>query len=82
MLSTIHSFKGAEADVVYVVGVSDGVLPHAKATDLDEERNIWFVAASRPKSKLIVTYSGQPSPFLKDVVECKKPEEPDEMSVV
>ena len=70
-LATIHSFKGAEADVVYVVGVSDGVLPHAKATDLEEEKNIWFVAASRPKSKLIVTYSGQPSPFLKDVVKCK-----------
>ena len=69
-LATIHSFKGAEADVVYVVGVSDGVLPHAKATDLEEEKNIWFVAASRPKSKLIVTYSGQPSPFLKDVVKC------------
>ena len=62
-LSTIHSYKGMEADVVYVVGVSDGILPHAKATDLEEERNIWFVAASRPKSKLVVTYSGQPSPF-------------------
>jgi DNA helicase-2/ATP-dependent DNA helicase PcrA len=65
-LSTIHSFKGAEADVIYVVGVSEGVLPHAKATDLDEERNIWFTAASRPRHRLIVTYSGQPSPFLRD----------------
>jgi DNA helicase-2/ATP-dependent DNA helicase PcrA len=65
-LSTIHSFKGAEADVVYVVGVSDGVLPHAKATDLDEERNIWFTACSRPRTRLIITYSGTASPFLKD----------------
>lgn len=64
-LSTVHSFKGAEADVIYVVGVSDGVLPHAKATDLQEERNIWFTACSRPRHRLVITYSGPPSPFLK-----------------
>ena len=64
-LSTVHSFKGAEADVIYVVGVSDGVLPHSKATDLQEERNIWFTACSRPRHRLVITYSGQPSPFLK-----------------
>jgi len=74
-LSTIHSFKGAEADVIYVVGVSEGILPHAKATDLEEERNIWFVAASRARHRLVVTYSGTASPFLKNVVQCEKESE-------
>jgi DNA helicase-2/ATP-dependent DNA helicase PcrA len=65
-LSTIHGFKGAEADVIYVVGVSEGVLPHVKATDLQEEQNIWFTACSRPRHRLVITYSGIPSPFLKN----------------
>jgi DNA helicase-2/ATP-dependent DNA helicase PcrA len=69
MLSTIHSFKGMEADVVHVVQVSEGILPHAKATDLDEERNIWFTGASRARQRLVVTYSGAPSVFLKSVSE-------------
>lgn len=63
-LSTCHGFKGAEADVVYVVACQEGMMPHSKATDLDEERNIFFVSASRPRHKLVITYSGQPSPFL------------------
>lgn len=72
ILSTIHGFKGAEADVVYIVGVSDGVLPHSKSTDLEEERCIWFVGCSRPRRELIVTYSGVPSVFLKTVREMDK----------
>jgi DNA helicase-2/ATP-dependent DNA helicase PcrA len=65
MLSTCHSFKGMEADTVFVVGCQDGIMPHAKATDLDEERAIFFVACSRPRTKLVITYAGPPSPFLK-----------------
>lgn len=64
MLATIHSFKGAEADIVYAVQSSEGIIPHAKATDLDSERNCWFVACSRPRRELILTYSGRPSIFL------------------
>lgn len=63
-LGTIHSFKGLEADVVYIVQVNDGILPHKKATDLNEERNIWFTGCSRPKRQLTITYSGDPSPFI------------------
>ena len=72
-LATVHGFKGMEADVVYVVGVSEGMLPHSKATDLEEERNIWFTACSRPRTRLVITYSGSPSPFLKDFIS-KNPE--------
>lgn len=75
MLSTIHSFKGAEADVVYIVGCQEGQMPHSKATDLAEEKSIFFVGASRPRHRLVITYSGQPSPFLSSVVQCKKESE-------
>ena len=79
MLSTVHSFKGMEADVVYFVQVSDGIIPHKKSTDLASERNVWFTGCSRPRQELIITYSGTPSiflePHLKSVVESKSKEE-------
>jgi superfamily I DNA/RNA helicase len=73
-LSTCHSAKGMEFNTVYLVGCQDGMMPHAKATDLDEERNIFFVACSRAERELHISYSGQPSPFLKSVVQCKEKE--------
>jgi DNA helicase-2/ATP-dependent DNA helicase PcrA len=63
-LSTVHAFKGLQATTVYVVQVSEGVLPHAKSNDLDSERNVWFTAISRAERELVITYSGQPSVFL------------------
>lgn len=70
-LSTIHGFKGAEADVVYLVGCQEGMMPHAKATDVSEEKNLFFIAASRPRTKLVITYAGVPSPFLKKETDAK-----------
>lgn len=69
-LSTVHSAKGLEWDTVYFVGVSDGILPHAKSDDLEGERNVWFVGCSRAERGLTVTYSGIPSIFLKGKAEC------------
>ena len=64
-LATCHAAKGLEFQNVYFVGVNDGVLPHAKSTDLEEERCIYFVGCSRAERRLVITYSGPPSPFLK-----------------
>jgi superfamily I DNA/RNA helicase len=63
-LSTIHGAKGLEFSTVYVVQCSEGILPHAKSTDLDAESNAYFVACSRAERELIITYSGVPSRFL------------------
>ena len=63
-LSTVHGFKGLQAHTIYFVGVSDGVLPHSKSTDLESERNVWFVGCSRPERRLVISYAGLPSPFL------------------
>ena len=64
-LSTIHGAKGLEFHTVFLIGAQEGMLPHSKSTDLDGERNCFFVACSRAERQLIITYSGQPSPFLK-----------------
>jgi superfamily I DNA/RNA helicase len=64
-LSTCHSAKGMEFSKVFLVGCQEGLMPHSKATDLQEEVNIYFVACSRAERELVITYSGIPSPFLK-----------------
>ena len=78
-LSTIHGAKGLEFHTAYLVQCSEGVLPHIKSTDLDSERNAYFVACSRAERELIITYSGRPSVFLdgylKPVVQSESQEE-------
>lgn len=64
-VGTIHSAKGLEFGRVFLIGCQEGFLPHAKAIDLDEERNIYFVGCSRAERQLTVTYAGVASPFLK-----------------
>lgn len=63
-LSTIHAAKGLEWDNCYVVSVSDGILPHAKAEDREEERRIMYVALSRARSFLWISWHGKPSAFI------------------
>lgn len=60
VLSTIHSAKGLEWDTVYVMSASDGYIPPDAATNsdeqLEEERRLLYVALTRAKNQLIVTY--------------------------
>jgi ATP-dependent DNA helicase UvrD/PcrA len=74
VLSTIHSAKGLEWDVVFMIGVEDGVLPHANNDDVEEERRVAYVGVTRAKRLLGLTYTevryGQdssPSPFLHEL---------------
>jgi DNA helicase-2/ATP-dependent DNA helicase PcrA len=63
-VSTIHGAKGLEFHTVFLIGCQEGLMPHSKATDLEEERAIFFVGASRAERELKITFSGNPSPFL------------------
>ena len=74
VLSTIHSAKGLEWDTVFLVGVEDGVLPHANSEDIQEERRVAYVGMTRAKRRLGITYSAErygdnsrPSPFLFEI---------------
>lgn len=67
-LGTLHSSKGLEFSTVFFIGCQEGLVPHAKSTDDAEERNLLFVGASRAERNLYITYSGKPSPYLKDFI--------------
>ncbi len=56
-LSTMHSAKGLEYPVVFVVDVNEGIVPHHKAglpADIEEERRLFYVALTRAKDRLHV----------------------------
>ena len=54
---TIHASKGLEFDNVFLIGAADGILPSSKEdVDLDEERRLLYVAVTRAKRKLYVSY--------------------------
>jgi DNA helicase-2/ATP-dependent DNA helicase PcrA len=56
VLSTIHQAKGLEWDSVLVIGLADGMLPSSRASNIEEERRLFYVAASRARKNLILTY--------------------------
>jgi len=60
ILSTIHSAKGLEWDVVHVIHASDGNIPSDMATgddeELEEERRLLHVALTRAKDTLVVSF--------------------------
>lgn len=56
-VSTIHGFKGREADAVVVAGMEEGVLPTgAKSEDVSESRRLAFVAMTRARHRLVLAY--------------------------
>ena len=80
-LITMHSCKGLEFPRVYIVGMEDGLLPHARSKSegtLDEERRLFYVAVTRAKHSLAISHCGgrrrygqvmpcHPSSFLKEL---------------
>lgn len=57
---TIHSAKGREWDHVFVVGATEGLLPHYRATTklaLEEELNLMYVAVTRTRKQLTLMHS-------------------------
>ncbi|CRZ16944.1 UvrD-helicase domain-containing protein [Mycolicibacterium neworleansense] len=75
-VGTMHRMKGLEFRCVLAAGVSDRAVPLPKAvrsSDLDKrayamdllrERSLLFVACTRAREDLVVTWNGKPSPFL------------------
>ncbi|WP_449555892.1 ATP-dependent helicase [Huaxiibacter chinensis] len=59
MLSTVHTMKGLEKDIVFLVGMCEGVFPDYRAisqADIEEERNSAFVAVTRSRRWIYISY--------------------------
>ncbi|MCG6878461.1 MAG: DUF3553 domain-containing protein [Deltaproteobacteria bacterium] len=65
-LSTVHSAKGLEWPVVFVIWAMEGKFPSARAynnpDDLEEERRLMYVATTRAKDSLMISYPGSEVP--------------------
>lgn len=91
-LMTVHAAKGLEFDVVFVTGLEQGLFPHMigfknltssqeeSERDPEEERRLFYVALTRAKKKVYISYAAsrshwgvreqtQPSEFLLDIDE-------------
>lgn len=70
-LMTIHASKGLEFSHVFVAGASEGFLPHERSISeengLEEERRLMYVAMTRAKERLFLTFYGIPSRFLYEI---------------
>ena len=81
-LMTIHSSKGLEFPYVFITGLEEGLFPHERLgdekTDEEEERRLFYVALTRAKKKVFLSYAhirtifgtqrvNAPSSFLSDI---------------
>jgi len=60
MLMTMHSAKGLEFPVVFIVGLQEGLLPHQMSLmdgNVEEERRLCYVGMTRAKKRLYLTWS-------------------------
>lgn len=64
-LATLHAAKGLEWENVFVIGVSEGILPTHEAV-ADEERRLFYVGITRAKEHLHLSYRQIPSRFLRE----------------
>jgi len=60
-LMTVHAAKGLEFDAVFVTGLEEGLFPHANALadadGIEEERRLMYVALTRARQRLYLSYS-------------------------
>ncbi len=78
VLSTMHSAKGLEFDIVFVTSAVEGVIPHEKSTgieEIEEERRLFYVAITRARRLLFISIiktryeqAVKPTRFLKQII--------------
>lgn len=76
-LRTLHDAKGRTFNNAFIIGVDEGLLPHIRAEDFEEEKRLLYVGMSRPKGNLYLMYNEEPSRFLEPL----KDYEVDDMAI-
>src|SRR2546425_701727 len=80
-LMTLHSAKGLEFPVVFMTGMEEGIFPHARSMneqeEIEEERRLCYVGLTRARERLYLSYAlhrrvhgygvGEPSRFLREM---------------
>ena len=76
VLSSVHQAKGLEWKVVFVISLTDGMFPNGRVLDaddeymLEEERRLFYVAITRAKDELYLTYPQiNPKSYTGDVIQ-------------
>jgi superfamily I DNA/RNA helicase len=84
-IGTMFRFKGLEYQRMIIAGVTDGLVPRdgvrqRRTTDparyrkeMQRARSLLFVAATRARDSLDVFWHGEPSPFLRELIEVRPP---------
>jgi DNA helicase-2/ATP-dependent DNA helicase PcrA len=73
-LSTIHAAKGLEWAAVVVAGCENDLMPHESSPDLEEERRLMYVAATRARRWLVLCFAAErrkaagPSPYIAEML--------------
>ena len=65
-LLTLHAIKGLEAEVVFIAGMNEGILPYSVEI-IDTERKLLYVGMTRAKNRLYLTSSSKASSFIKEI---------------
>ncbi len=81
-LLTLHTAKGLEFPVVFIVGLEEGIIPHSRSLEdpdgIEEERRLFYVGITRAMQRLYLLYTfkrshfgrsdtSEPSQFLRDI---------------
>ena len=78
----MHGAKGLEFDTVFIIQSNEGVIPYKRAkldAELEEERRMFYVAMTRAKRKLVISYvknkngkEAAPSRFVCELLDSRK----------
>ena len=76
-LMSVHSAKGLEFKIIFLVGVEEGLFPHLKTIEetgnIEEERRLFYVAVTRAREKLFLSYPQKRTKYNEAIKKSKSP---------
>lgn len=86
-LMSLHKSKGLEFSRVYIIGIDNGLLPHARNNDLESEKRLFYVGVTRAMNDLRLSScafirgkTAKESPFINEIRDCIQSKDEDSLS--